>query len=575
MLIEELAPGVVVIGTAHVSPTSVAEVEATIRARRPAKVLVELDARRLGALQDPEAWRRTDIVQVLREGKQHLFLLQLYLTAMQARMGRETGVAPGAELLKAVEVAKEVGAEVVLIDRDVGTTLKRSFAGLGLQQKLGLAMNVLLEMLPTAEPDPKAKRPSPVLQVLPPFLLIAAMAAFLPFGRRVASGADRILDLLVGYPSVPALTMVVLGLGLGAILAVAWPLQDRPKHPWAERVEGLAWLGLVAGLAGWWAWGFVDGFSPAFLGRMLPGPTPPGLGAAAAGAWTAVGLVLSFRLTRMVGRVLAQRRAFAAKAPLDVEALLQKDAITQMTDEFARFAPAIKHALIDERDTYMASHIAEQAAAAPRHPSSAAGTAGWQSGEVPPAGSGGVVAVVGAGHLAGIKAQVGTARAQDRLALDELPKARMTAGKVLGWAIPLALVGVFVYLAWRGVQEGNLHDLWASLGWFALITATCSAAGAALALAHPYSIGAAFLAAPIATLHPLIASGWFAGLVEAKVRTPKVADFEAIKTLDTFGQFWRNGVVRILLVTALTNVGAMVGFWIATGRVLQILGGGA
>ena len=69
MLIEELAPGVVVVGTAHISATSVAEVERTIRERRPAKVLVELDPRRLAALQDPEAWRKTDIVQVVKEGK--------------------------------------------------------------------------------------------------------------------------------------------------------------------------------------------------------------------------------------------------------------------------------------------------------------------------------------------------------------------------------------------------------------------------------------------------------------------------------------------------------------------------
>ena len=416
-MIEELAPGVVAIGTAHVSPTSVAEVEATIRARRPAKVLVELDPRRLEALRDPEAWRKTDVVRVIKEGKQHLFLLQLYLASVQARMGRETGVAPGAELLRAVQVAGEVGAEVVLIDRDVAITLKRGFGALTLPKRLRLFWNLWMELLTPAAAEPK----------------------------------------------------------------------------------------------------------------------------------------------------------------LDVDALLKTDAITQMTEEFARFAPDIKHALIDERDTYMASHIAEQAAlaAATRRagPGTPAPTPGWQSGDVAGAASGGVVAVVGAGHLAGIKAKFALARPQDRLELDQPPAPRLTLGKVLAWVLPLALVGVFVYLGWQGYREGNFEALLQSLGWFALITSTCAALGAAIAFAHPWSIGAAFLAAPIATLHPLIASGWFAGLVEAKVRTPTVADFEEIKTLETMGQFWRNGVVRILLVTALTNLGAMVGFWIATGRVLQILGG--
>lgn len=427
-MIEELAPGVVVVGTAHVSPSSVAEVEATLRARRPAKVLVELDPRRLEALRDPEAWRKTDIVQVIKQGKQHLFLLQLYLASVQAKMGRETGVPPGTELLRAVQVADEIGAEVVLIDRDISITLKRGFAALTLPRRLRLFWNLWMDLLTPASAD--------------------------------------------------------------------------AAKPTAQSIE----------------------------------------------------------------------------------AMLKTDAITQMTEEFARFAPDIKHSLIDERDAYMASHIAEHASAGQAVPTPATTTAGWESGDVPPSpaasksaspATGGLVAVVGAGHLPGIRHQFHTARPQDRLALDNLPAPRVTVGKVLAWVVPLALVGVFVFLGYRGFQEGNFQDLLASLGWFALITSTCAALGAALALAHPWSILAAFVAAPIATLHPLIASGWFAGLVEAKVRTPTVADFEGVKRIETLGQFWRNGVVRILLVTAITNLGAMVGFWIATGRVLQILGGGA
>lgn len=425
-MIEELAPGVVVVGTAHVSPSSVAEVEATIRERRPARVLVELDPRRLEALRDPEAWRKTDIVQVIKQGKQHLFLLQLYLASVQAKMGRETGVPPGTELLRAVQVAGEVGAEVVLIDRDISITLKRGFAALTLPRRLRLFWNLWMDLLTPAA-------------------------------------------------------------------------ADKQNQPATEAIE----------------------------------------------------------------------------------AMLKTDAITQMTEEFARFAPDIKHALIDERDAYMASHIAEQAqlsqAARPRKagPGTPSPSSGWQSADLPVPGPGaGVVAVVGAGHLPGIRHQFASARPQDRLELDALPAPRVTFGKVMAWVIPLALVAVFVYLGWRGYQDGNFQDLLTSLGWFALITSTCAALGAAIALGHPYSIAAAFLAAPIATLHPLIASGWFAGLVEAKVRTPTVADFEAVKRIETLGQFWRNGVVRILLVTAITNLGAMVGFWIATGRVLQVLGGG-
>jgi pheromone shutdown-related protein TraB len=391
-MIEELPGGITLVGTAHVAASSVLEVEQTIRGRRPARVLVELDPRRLEALRDPEAWQRTDIVRIIRDGKQHLFLLQLYLASVQAQMGRETGVAPGAELLRAVQVADEVGAEVVLIDRDIAITLKRGFGSLGFWTRMRLFYNV-----------------------------------------------------------------------------------------WAEIM------------------------------------TP----------------------------------AAAETGKLDVEGLLKSDAITQMTEEFARVAPPIKVALIDERDDYMASHIAEQAAVS----------------------TGGVVAVVGAGHLAGIKARLSSSTpptAATRAVLDQPPPKRLTVGKVIGWAIPLAIIAFFVYLA----ATGQFLELRKQVLEFVLITGSLAALGCALALGHPIAIVVAFVAAPIGVLHPLLATGWFAGLAQAWLRKPTVADFQAIKQIETFRQFWSNGVVRILLVTALTNVGAMVSTAIVIPRFFQAAAGG-
>ncbi|MCA1819276.1 MAG: TraB domain-containing protein [Halobacteriales archaeon] len=108
----ETRDGITLIGTAHILQSSVREVEETLRRIRPARVLVELDPARLKALRDPEGWQNTDIFRVLKEKKQHLFLLQLYLAAMQAQMGRETGVSPGADMLRAVPVraGREDGA---------------------------------------------------------------------------------------------------------------------------------------------------------------------------------------------------------------------------------------------------------------------------------------------------------------------------------------------------------------------------------------------------------------------------------------------------------------------------------
>ena len=74
----------------------------------------------------------------------------------------------------------------------------------------------------------------------------------------------------------------------------------------------------------------------------------------------------------------------------------------------------------------------------------------------------------------------------------------------------------------------------------------------------------AFLAAPLTTLHPALAAGWVAGLVEAWLRPPAVADFEALPAaMENFRDFVRNPVVRILLVVATTNLGASLGTFVA------------
>jgi pheromone shutdown protein TraB len=389
-VIETLRDGVVVVGTAHVSATSVAEVESTIRAQRPRKVLVELDPARLKALQDPDAWLNTDIFRILREKKHHMFLLQLYLAAMQAQMGRDTGVAPGSELLRAVQVADEVGAEVVLIDRDVGITLRRGFGAMGFWARLRLFWKFWTQLLTPAEEGPE--------------------------------------------------------------------------------------------------------------------PT--------------------------------------------VEDLLKNDAITQMTEEFAKFAPVIKTALIDERDDFMASHIVEQARLAGLEGPAAADAATRGAAARPR----GIVAVVGAGHMAGIKARLADpARIPERALLLQPPPRRFPLAMVLGLALPLALAVWLGYLALHGHAEQVVGFLYL---WVFLHMALAGL-GALLARGHPAAILTGALAAPITSILPVgVKSGWLAGLVQAKLRTPKVKDFQAIKHIQTFGQFWGNGIVKILTVTSLTILGS-------------------
>ena len=87
-----------------------------------------------------------------------------------------------------------------------------------------------------------------------------------------------------------------------------------------------------------------------------------------------------------------------------------------------------------------------------------------------------------------------------------------------------------------------------------------AALGALAALGHPLTILAAFLAAPLTSLNPLVAAGWVAGLVEATLRRPLVRDFEALPNdILTLKGFWHNAIIRILLVVGLANLGSTIG----------------
>lgn len=123
------------LGTAHVSKRSVEEVIHVIDTIRPDTVCVELDELRYQTLIDGHRWRRIDLFQIIREKKVLFLMANLVLSAYQRRLGELLGVKPGAELITAVNKAKEHGLELVLADRDIQATLKRTWANLSLWKK--------------------------------------------------------------------------------------------------------------------------------------------------------------------------------------------------------------------------------------------------------------------------------------------------------------------------------------------------------------------------------------------------------------------------------------------------------
>jgi pheromone shutdown-related protein TraB len=141
-----------VVGTAHVSQRSVDEVRDAIRAVEPDVVCVELCKARLEALTKNSAFRDLDVFKVVREGKTLYLLAHLALSSYQRRIGASLGVKPGAELLAAVDVARERGIPLELIDRDINVTLKRTWRNLGLWKR-----SMLLSSLLVGESDDDGK----------------------------------------------------------------------------------------------------------------------------------------------------------------------------------------------------------------------------------------------------------------------------------------------------------------------------------------------------------------------------------------------------------------------------------
>ena len=137
------------VGTAHVSSSSVDQVRAAIEEEDPDTICIELDSGRLQSKQS--SWQNQDIRKVFKEKKGFLLLANTALASFQKRLGAQTGISPGDELLGAVSLAKEKGIPISLCDRDIQTTFRRAWAKSGLWNKCKL----LATLISTAFSDEK------------------------------------------------------------------------------------------------------------------------------------------------------------------------------------------------------------------------------------------------------------------------------------------------------------------------------------------------------------------------------------------------------------------------------------
>jgi pheromone shutdown-related protein TraB len=358
----------VIIGTAHVSAKSVQDVKDAIESERPQAVAVELDLRRYKAL--TEGTREDiDIISAIKSGQGYLLLFQILLSYFQRKMGEEYGIKPGAEMLAAIEKAKEIGADILLIDRDIAITMRRFWSSLGFVEKLRFIYELI---------------------------------------KGIFGGED-----------------------------------------------------------------------------------------------------------------------------LEVDEMLEDDILKVMMKEFRSISPRAAKVLIDERDAYMAGNLLK---ALVKYDS--------------------VVAVVGAGHKEGIENFL---RNPDKIPpINELEKVdtkRFSVFKLISYTILAIVLLIFAAV----ISTMNTEIILKAFAIWFLANGILSAAGAAIAGAHPFSILAAFLSAWMTSLNPAIAAGWVSGLVEAWIRKPGAKDIEALSKAQNIRELLRNKLFRILLVAAFTNIGSMAG----------------
>lgn len=221
----------------------------------------------------------------------------------------------------------------------------------------------------------------------------------------------------------------------------------------------------------------------------------------------------------------------------DIEDLKDRNELEGMMDELAKELPKVKEVLIDERDQYLATSVYNRTEK-------------------------NVVAVVGAGHVPGMikwfEGLESGERESDLTEISSIPP-KTILSKSLPFILPVIIIGLITTgFIFNGAEVG--FDMIKQ--WF-LTNGILSALGALIALGNPLTILAAFVSAPITSLNPMIGVGIVTGVVETALRKPRVEDFESLtESVSSIKGWYKNRVLRILLVVTLSSVGSVAGTWI-------------
>ncbi|MEK6970308.1 MAG: TraB/GumN family protein [archaeon] len=230
-----------------------------------------------------------------------------------------------------------------------------------------------------------------------------------------------------------------------------------------------------------------------------------------------------------------------------IEELKETDLVTKLMEELSKQYPKLKKTLVDERDAYIAHSLIQ--------------CPGKK-----------IVGVVGMGHVKGILAHIENHKAGAKDPMPSLQELNILpptkSNKLMEWGIPIVFVGILIWLLLTQGAELSLQFI----GFWVIGHGVLAGMGSLLGGAHWKTILGVVSTAWLAALHPLVAAGWIAAAIETKVNSPVMKDFTSLDKLHSVGDFRKNRVTQILLITVLTNLGSMAATILVIPYLITILG---
>lgn len=228
----------------------------------------------------------------------------------------------------------------------------------------------------------------------------------------------------------------------------------------------------------------------------------------------------------------------------DLRRIRRRDVLTELMTELGEAMPSLKRVLIDERDAYLAQRIRES------------------QGDR-------IVAVVGAGHVSGMRRALEAERDVTLEEFDRVPPVS-PVWKWIGWSVPALIVGS---LAAIGVNKGAAAVGEDALFWV-LVNSIPTSFGCLLAFGHPATAAVGFAVAPFTSMTPLIGSGYIVAFVQAWLRPPRVHEFQSLgDDVTKVSRWWSSHLLRVFLVFVFSGVLGAIGTWVGGVKIVSHLFG--